>query len=219
MRLVSIPLVFVLAAVSVVAAGPGSASAQEVRTNPSTGAFTETGLDVAPAGASARERALAYVKDRAGLWLTNRAMAFEVGREEVSLLGTVVHVALKVDGIPVENGLIRVFENASGRVTKVVSDLPAAVEVTGSFVLDQAEARNAAAELVTVSEKRVKNSIQKTVRRIYYLSGRRLVAAWACSFLAPDLVSSFVVVLNAETGELLKTTPGSHSWTVYPNVA
>jgi len=197
-----VPLVAAAAGLCMLAVWVGPAAAQE-RTNEATGAFSIRGLDVAAEGSTPAERAIAFLGDMTDKWPGEGCTTFAVHGEERSILGAATHVDVEVNGIPVSGGQVHVFENPAGRIYKVVSDVPGPFALTGRFVLGETEAKSVAQKLVDESEKRISRPSLITVRKVFLVHGRNLVAAWACSFLAPDLVSSFVVLLSAEDGALL----------------
>jgi Zn-dependent metalloprotease len=176
--------------------------------NPSSGAFVLRNLSVETHGADARSRCAAFLSANLGAWVRSAAgVAADVSREEKSDNGTTVHFSLSVDGVPVHNGRIRVFEGSSGRIERVQSDLPWDMPVLGTFEISEERAGRIAREVAAAHPGARGPVALRSVRKVYHASRAGLVPAYRCAILTADLVSSYSLVVHAASGEMLARMP------------
>jgi len=166
------------------------------------GSFAVSGLRM-PAAGGVKESAEALLARHGRIWSEDGTVSVVVEKVERSAYGTVVRAALRVGEVRVASGNVRLSFDRDGNLTRLASDVPGGLRVDGTFVLT-AEQAAAAAERFVEEKGGGPAPEAGSAGRVYVaLADGRLRPAWRCPFVTDDLVSSFVVTIDGETGEFL----------------
>lgn len=166
--------------------------------------FSLTRLLIAEDGADPADKARRFLATHRDLWCVGDA-ALEVTDYDRSNGGSVVRARLTVGEIPVVDAGVRLKFTRAGQVSAVYSGMPSRMELDGTFALTREEAGAAAAGAPGL--KKSGGVAGGECSAVYFRIGRRLVPAYRCALVAPDIISSHAVFVSAVDGDLIAVRP------------